>query len=77
MLDRPGSGFVPRKDSEGKRWVRGVDKRTGMLKGFDPFYVRGPELERSILTGRLGSDVLRDEGVETFTPRRGWNPVLI
>lgn len=78
MLDRAGSGFVPDKDSifGKKRWVRGVDKRSGARTGFDPFYVRGPEVERSVVTGRLGGDVLSDEGVEGFVPRRGWNPVL-
>lgn len=77
VLDRAGSGFVPEKDPTGKRrWIRGVDKRSGARTGFDPFYVRGPEVERSVVTGRLGGDVLHDEGVEGFVPRRGWNPVL-
>ncbi|OJJ02348.1 hypothetical protein ASPVEDRAFT_670887 [Aspergillus versicolor CBS 583.65] len=78
VLDRAGSGFVPDKDSifGKRRWIRGVDKRSGARTGFDPFYVRGPEVERSIVTGRLGGDVLSDEGVEGFVPRRGWNPVL-
>lgn len=70
VLDRAGSGFISEKDSTGKRrWVRGADKRTGATTGFDPFYVRGPEVERSIVTGRLGGDVLNDEGVEGFVPR--------
>ncbi|KAL4922926.1 DNA polymerase ligase-domain-containing protein [Aspergillus aurantiobrunneus] len=78
VLDRPGSGFVPEKDSAGKRrWVRAIDKRSGMKKAFEPFYVRGPEVERSVVTARLGSDVLKDEAVEGFIPRRGWNPVLV
>ncbi|KAL4966297.1 uncharacterized protein BDV14DRAFT_47023 [Aspergillus stella-maris] len=88
VLDRVGSGFVPESDAESthtfkvksrgrKTWVRGVDQRTGERTGFDPFYVRGPEIERSVLTGRLGGDVLRDEGVEGFVPRRGWRAVLI
>ncbi|KAL2870886.1 uncharacterized protein BJX67DRAFT_210109 [Aspergillus lucknowensis] len=81
-LDRVGCGFVREKSggsrAAGKtRWVRGYDKRSGEMTGFDPFYVRGPEVERSVLTGRLGRDVLRDEGVEGFIPRRGWRPVLI
>ncbi|KAH0492511.1 hypothetical protein TgHK011_007460 [Trichoderma gracile] len=41
-----------------------------------PFYVRGPRFERSVVTGRLAEDVLRDEGVTGFIPRKGWMPVL-
>ncbi|KAG5999741.1 hypothetical protein E4U21_006371 [Claviceps maximensis] len=41
-----------------------------------PFYVRGPACERSVVTGRRADDVLRDEGVEKFIPRKGWKPVL-
>ncbi|KAL4745526.1 hypothetical protein BDW72DRAFT_186569 [Aspergillus terricola var. indicus] len=84
MLDRAGSGFVPEKvshtkaDSHGKkRWVRGVDKGAGSRTGFDPFHVRGPEVERSVVTGRRGPDVIRDEGVQGFVPRKGWTPVLM
>lgn len=44
--------------------------------GFEPFYVRGPEVERSVVTGRLAREVLEDEGVEGFVRRRGWRPVL-
>ncbi|KAM0475114.1 hypothetical protein ACHAPX_007248 [Trichoderma viride] len=41
-----------------------------------PFYVRGPQFEQSVVTGRLGEEVLRDEGVTTFVPRKGWSPVM-
>ncbi|KAL7943260.1 DNA polymerase ligase domain-containing protein [Trichoderma barbatum] len=41
-----------------------------------PFYVRGPQFEQSVVTGRRGEDVLRDEGVTTFVPRKGWTPVM-
>ncbi|KAK1715517.1 uncharacterized protein BDZ83DRAFT_635508 [Colletotrichum acutatum] len=41
-----------------------------------PFYVRGPDVERSVVTGRRGGEVLRDEGVEGFVRRKGWRPVL-
>jgi hypothetical protein len=80
-LDRVGCGFVRemQKDSSlrtaRRRWVRRVDKRSGELTGFETFYVRGPEVERSVVTGRVGGDVLRDEGVEGFVPRRGWRAV--
>ncbi|RYP38997.1 hypothetical protein DL766_000637 [Monosporascus sp. MC13-8B] len=41
-----------------------------------PFYVRGVEVERSAVTGRLAADVLRDEGVVGYVGRKGWRPVL-
>ena len=41
-----------------------------------PFYVRGSVWERSVVTGRTGADVLRDESVTGFIPRKGWTPVL-
>ncbi|POR38049.1 Uncharacterized protein TPAR_01763 [Tolypocladium paradoxum] len=41
-----------------------------------PFYVRGPEYERSVVTGRRGDDILRDEEVTGFVRRLGWAPVL-
>ncbi|GAB1204389.1 hypothetical protein APSETT445_003042 [Aspergillus pseudonomiae] len=77
-LDRVNSGFVAEVGSGpgGKRWVRKWDPATGRLLGFEPFYVRGPGVERSVVTGRLGRDVLEDEGVEGFVPRRGWRAVL-
>lgn len=73
-LDRVNSGFI--YDPGKKMWVRRKDLDTGGLMGFEPFYVRGPEMERSVVTGRLGKDVLEDEGVQGFIPRRGWRPVL-
>lgn len=48
----------------------------GELVGFEPFYVRGPEIERSVVTGRLRREVLEDEGVQGFIPRQGWRAVL-
>ncbi|KNG90788.1 hypothetical protein ANOM_000832 [Aspergillus nomiae NRRL 13137] len=74
-LDRVNSGFVAEVGS-GKRWVRKWDPATERLLGFEPFYVRGPGVERSVVTGRLGRDVLEDEGVKGFVPRRGWRAVL-
>lgn len=41
-----------------------------------PFYVRGVEHERSVVTGRLGSEVLKDEGVIGYVGRKGWQAVL-
>lgn len=77
-LDRPNSGFIdePGSGPGKKRWVRKRGPETGELMGFEPFYVRGPDAERSVVTGRLGRDVLDDEKVQGFIPRRGWRPVL-
>ncbi|KAI0877205.1 DNA polymerase ligase-domain-containing protein [Hypoxylon argillaceum] len=41
-----------------------------------PFYVRGVEHERSVITGRLGSEVLKDEGVIGYVGRKGWQAIL-
>ncbi|KAJ5096036.1 hypothetical protein NUU61_005392 [Penicillium alfredii] len=80
-LDRLNSGFEMSSDARNdgqrskKRWTRTSDGDQGLL-GFKPFHVLGPESERSIVTGRRGVDVLNDEGVRDFVPRRGWRPVL-
>ena len=65
-LDRVGSGFV----RKGSRW----EKKREM--GFEPFFVMGREEERSVVTGRLAGDVLTDDGVEGFVPRKGWMAVM-
>lgn len=80
-LDRLNSGFIdePGSGPGKKRWVRKRDPDPGSLEGllgFEPFYVRGPDVERSVVTGRLGGDVLDDEEVEGFVPRRGWRGIL-
>lgn len=77
-LDRANSGFKdePGSGPAGKRWVRRLDANHRQMLGFEPFYVRGPEAERSVVTGRLGREILEDEAVQGFLPRRGWRPVL-
>ena len=78
-LDRWNSGFeAVGPTTKKKQWVRRQsESKDGPLPlGFEPFYVRGPEIERSVVTGRLGGDVLADEGVEDFVARRGWRAVL-
>ncbi|KAJ9152007.1 ABC1 domain containing protein [Pleurostoma richardsiae] len=85
-IDREASGLVKRKGEGGKVvWVKeGEDQDASKREdgnGEDnryqyPFYVRGPEHERSVLTGRLGAEVLQDEGVVGFVGRKGWRPVL-
>ncbi|KAJ5128772.1 hypothetical protein N7476_007389 [Penicillium atrosanguineum] len=76
-MDREASGFnsIGRHENRGKmKWARRQDNRG--LSGFEPFYVRGPDIERSVVTGRLGSDVLSDEKVQGFQRRNLWRPVL-
>ena len=68
MLDRHSSGFV--RDQNGK-WERDGDR------GFDPFFVRGKEVERSIVTGRLAADVEADEGMEGYRGRSGWTGIKV
>ncbi|KAJ5170392.1 uncharacterized protein N7500_003175 [Penicillium coprophilum] len=79
-LDRESSGFEPTIARENPNEGMKARKRTwtpkAVGKGFEPFYVHGPKSERSLITARLGGDVLDDEGVEEFVPRRGWRPVL-
>ena len=48
----------------------------GRLGGFEPFFVRGREVERSVVTVRTGGEVLGDEGVEGFVGRKGWRGVV-
>ncbi|KAL8718269.1 MAG: hypothetical protein Q9225_004573 [Loekoesia sp. 1 TL-2023] len=74
-MDRYASGFVPWTQDDGAReWVR--RKEGDRLLGFEPFFVRGRDHERSIVTGRTADKVMQDEGVREFTGRKGWRPVL-
>lgn len=84
-LDRENSGFEPIPSSPSSSKSAGKGKKTwvrkkgenGKLLGFEPFYVRGPEVERSVVTGRWAREVLEDEGVEGFVRRRrGWRAIL-
>ncbi|KAJ5156677.1 hypothetical protein N7492_009480 [Penicillium capsulatum] len=80
-LDRINSGFQTAGKEHGnstsgkKVWTRRPDGGRG-LRGFEPFHVRGPDVERSVVTGRLGQDVLEDHAVQGFQRRKGWMPVL-
>jgi hypothetical protein len=75
-IDRASSGFVPVRDKRTgiKTWTRkrGPD---GTLRGFEKFLVMGRDVERSVVTGRLANDIMKDEGVEGFVPRGMWRPV--
>jgi hypothetical protein len=84
-LDRERCRFVKRR-REGRVVWEGEsdeDERDGVptAEGLGisrlayPFYVRGVEHERSIVTGRLGSEVLRDEGVVGYVGRKGWQAI--
>ncbi|XXH05969.1 hypothetical protein Hte_012412 [Hypoxylon texense] len=86
-LDRAACGFVKhRRDGKvvwepdgagdgSKAGAHGAGEDAGGRLTF-PFYVRGVEVERSAVTGRLGADVLRGEGVVGYVGRKGWRPVL-
>ncbi|KAI1347468.1 DNA polymerase ligase-domain-containing protein [Xylaria sp. FL0043] len=63
------------KREDGKGKGRDEDK-TAVSRLTYPFYVRGVEHERSVVTGRLGSEVLRDEGVTGYVGRKGWLAIL-
>lgn len=88
-LDRPACGFAEKRTKGRSTWVldnhvepqdigigagEAQDKPTGRLSY--PFYVQGAEYERSVVTGRRGVDILKDEGVKGFDQRKGWQPVL-
>jgi len=80
-MDRYSSGFQPlRKDkasygnSSRREWIR--RQENDQLLGFDPFFVRGRKVERSVVTGRTADEVMGDEGVEGFVGRKGWRAVM-
>jgi hypothetical protein len=67
-LDRKYSGFrKARSGEDGGRWVGGWG---------EPFYVRGRDVERSVVTGRSADEVMEDEVVEKFVGRKMWRPIL-
>jgi hypothetical protein len=71
-LDRTNSGFVKATGGDN----RGIWFPSGPGMGFETFYVRGAEVERSIVTGRSSEEVMGDEGVEGFRGRGMWRAVL-
>ena len=77
-MDRHSSGFRPlftgKGNNTGRReWVRKKDD--DRLFGFDPFFVMGREVEKSVISGRTADEVMADEGVEGFVGRKGWRAV--
>jgi hypothetical protein len=70
-LDKPSSGFV--RGQKGI-WVR---KAVGdSVGGFETFFVLGPGVERSVVTGRVSGEVLGDERIEGFRGRGEWRAIL-
>ena len=80
-MDRYASGFRPLPREHGstggrREWVRRWDD-DGKLAGFEAFFVRGKDVERSVVTGRRAEDVMADEGVGGgWVGRRGWRAVV-
>ena len=74
-MDRHASGFVATVEERGKRtWTR--RREGGILHGFEPFFVLGRDMERSVVTGRLSGEIMKDEGVEGYVGRKGWRAVV-
>lgn len=66
-LDKKNSGFRKARSGPNQgRWVGNSD----------PFFVRGRDYERSIVTGRSADDVMDDESVEKFVGRKMWRPII-
>lgn len=85
-VDRAQSGFIKNttKSVSGfveTNWARkraGADLAEGVIEtatGFDRFVVGGREIERSVVTGRLASEILADEGVVGYVPRGLWRAI--
>lgn len=75
----PLTAASPQKAEEGGRQQEAKGDENGAAitpRLTYPFYVRGVEHERSVVTGRLGSEVLRDEGVVGYVGRKGWQAIL-
>jgi len=74
-LDRPSSGFVKATGADKGRWVRKTHDH-GTLGGFETFFVKGREEEKSVVTGRLADDIMADEGVKGYAGRKMWRPIM-
>jgi hypothetical protein len=71
LLDRVSSGFV--QDAGTGKWV-GKSEEQG--QGFVPFFVRGRDYERSVVTGRVAREVEKNDNVANFKGRNGWVAVM-
>lgn len=66
-LDRRNSGFrKERSEPNAGRWIG----------AWEPFFVRGRDHEKSVVTGRDADAVMKDAGVERFVGRKMWRPIL-
>jgi hypothetical protein len=71
-LDKMNSGFVKVTSGDRKgEWIC-----SGHERGFEPFFVQGAPVERSIVTGRNSDEIMSDEGVEGFRGRGMWRAIL-
>ena len=74
-LDRPLSGFVKATSGPDKgRWVR-TRRVDDTLQGFETFFVKGRDEERSVVTGRLADEIMADESVKGYAGRKMWRPI--
>lgn len=65
-LDRKNSGFHKARSGPDKgRWIG----------RWDPFFVLGRDVERSVVSGRSADEVMADEGVDKFMGRKMWRPI--
>ncbi|KAK5092490.1 hypothetical protein LTR70_005452 [Exophiala xenobiotica] len=85
-VDRRKSGFIRRTAQSASGFVETIwtrrsaegelaDGVVGSATGFDRFVVGGRETEHSVVTGRLASEILADEGVVGFVPRGHWRAI--
>ncbi|KAI5206419.1 hypothetical protein E4T39_02447 [Aureobasidium subglaciale] len=71
-LDKLNSGFIKATSrSEKGRWIPQDEK-----SGWKPFFVKGRDVERSVITGRNAAEVMQDEGVHGYVGRKTWRPIL-
>lgn len=75
-LDKQNSGFI--QSTETGRWKQSPPTREGDegYRGWDAFFVRGREHERSVVTGRLAAEVMEDENVKMYHGRKMWQPIM-
>lgn len=66
-LDKRNSGFYKARHDPGEgRWAG----------PWEPFFVRGRDYERSVVTSRNADEVMEDENVERFVGRKLWRPIM-
>lgn len=75
-LDKQNSGFI--QSAETGRWNQTPPTEEGDegYRGWNAFFVRGREHERSVVTGRLAAEVMEDENVKMYHGRKMWQPIM-